>query len=64
MKNHEKIMKNQKIQKVQNFSQSISKVPKMFCHLEMHSGALGRRNIDNGKKTPSDARKSTNVSFC
>ena len=32
-------------QKVQNFSQSIWKVPKMFCHLEIHWGALGRHNI-------------------
>ena len=34
-------------QKVQNFSHSIWKVPKMFCHLEIHWGALGRRNIDH-----------------
>ena len=35
-------------QKVQNFSHSIWKVPKMFCHLEIHWGALGRRNIAPG----------------
>ena len=34
-------------QKVQKFSHSIWKVPKMFCHLEIHWGALGRRNIDH-----------------
>ena len=39
--------KIQNFQKVQNFSHSIWKVPKMFCHLEIHWGALGRRNIDH-----------------
>ena len=43
--NFEKIMKNQNFQKVQKFSHSIWKVPKMFCHFEIHWGALGRRNI-------------------
>ena len=40
-------MKNQNFQKVQKFSYSIWKVSKMFCHLEIHWGALGRRNIDH-----------------
>ena len=47
-KKFRKNLKNQKKnQKVQNFSHSIWKVPKMFCHLEIHWGALGRRNIDH-----------------
>ena len=44
-KNSEKSWKIKNFQKVQNFSHSIWKVPKMFCHLEIHWGALGRRNI-------------------
>ena len=39
--------KTKNFQKIQNFSHSIWKVPKMFCHLEIHWGALGRPNIDH-----------------
>ena len=45
-KKSEKSWKIEIFQKVQNFSHSIWKVLKMFCHLEIHWGALGRRNID------------------
>ena len=47
--------KIQNFQKIQKFSHSIGKVPKMFYHLEIHWGALGRRNIDReAPAAPSD----------
>ena len=46
-KKSEKSLKIKIFQKVQKFSHYIWKVPKNVCHLEIHWGALGRRNIDH-----------------
>ena len=47
-----KSWKIKNFRKVQNFPHSIWKVPKMFCHLEIHWGALGRRSIDHEISIP------------
>ena len=47
LKKSKKSWKIKIFHKVQKFLHSIWKVPKMFWHLEIHWGALGRRNIDH-----------------